>query len=100
MEEVTTNKFVVKIYVDGDIKSVCKIWIGTGFSSNYSILYLESNSNLNFDNDNSYNDSAHIEDNGRKIYFKILNMGYRIVDKNINLEEATGKDLAIYFWKK
>ncbi len=99
-EEVTTNKFVAKIYVDGDIKLVCKIWIGTGFSSNYSIRYLEGNSRLNYDDENSYNGSAHVEENGREIYLKILDMGFGILDKNINLEEASGKDLSIYFWGK
>ncbi len=99
-EEVTNNKFLAKIYVDGDMKSICKIWIGSGISSNPSILYYEGNTRLSFDNDNTYNDSASVRDNGEENFFQIMNLGFGIPDKSINVDKATGRDLAVHFWKK
>ncbi|MBK9334939.1 MAG: hypothetical protein IPM96_21695 [Ignavibacteria bacterium] len=99
LEELTNSKFVAKIYVDGDLKSVCKIWIDKGYSSNLQIHYFEGDSRSGYNNDNSYNDSAYVEDNGIEIFFRIINMGFGIIDKNVDLNKASSKDLGVYFWK-
>lgn len=100
LEAMNESKFIAKIYVDGNLKTTCKIWIGSGFSSNGSILYLHGSQSFNFGNDCSYNDSVSVKDNGIELYFNISNIGFGIVDKNINLERASAKDVAVYFWKK
>lgn len=98
--DVTNKKFFVKVYLDGNLKSVCKIWIGYGFSSNGTIGYLESNSVLDNHEDNSYNDYASLEDNGLEMYFRISMISFLNNDYEIDRNKASARDLAIYFWKK
>ncbi len=100
LKEISDDKFTATIYVDGDVKSICKIWIGSGVFSGNSILYSEGSSRLSFDNDNSFNGSAYLENNGIELYFKIMNMSFGMVDKNINLEKASANDLGFYYWKQ
>ena len=98
LNKLSSIKFVAEIYVDGELKIQCKLWIGGMWGGN-SISYSESTRGLDINNDNSMNDSATVEDDGKDIYFKILgtffgNMG----NIKIDAAKASGKDAAKYFW--
>ena len=100
IDEFTPSKFVTKIYINGDLKSVCKIWIGSGVSFDGTISYLEGNKYLDTENNNAINDYATLEENGIDIYFKISGMGFGISTDSFNRERASAKELAIYFWER
>lgn len=100
VDELSPVKFTAKIYFNGDLKSMCKIWIGSGISFEGTISYLESNRNLDVDNDGTLNDFATIEIIDNKLFFNITGMGHYNVPDSMNLNKATSKDLAIYFWSR
>lgn len=51
--DVSASKFICTVFVDGEKRTNCKIWIG-GFSNEEQILYSSSFDQI--DNDNSYNE--------------------------------------------
>jgi hypothetical protein len=100
LEQITLSKFVATVYVEGNLKSQCKIWIGGMWGSENSISFSEGTRVLDINNDNSLNDSAKVIDDGIDIYFDILGMSFGHIEgvENINLKRATPKDVAKYFW--
>jgi hypothetical protein len=100
LDEITQTKFIAKIYMNGNIKSICKIWIGSGITSGNSISYSEGSHHFDFENDGSINDYANVEDNGKGLFFRISGMGFGSYGKGINMEKASAKELAAYFWKR
>lgn len=99
-EDITSAKFVATVYVEGEIKTQCKIWIGSMWGAENSISFSEGTRGLDINNDNSLNDSARVTDDGIEIYFDILGMSFGHIEgmENINLKRATAKDVAKYFW--
>ncbi len=94
INHITNAKFNAKIYVDGESKESCKIWIGSMMGSEQ--IYYNENT-LDFDHDNSFNDSISVEDNGYEIFLKIgeLGMFHRQIDnKQVDAEGATK-----YLWE-
>lgn len=65
--EIHAHKFIAKIYLMGDIKSQCKIWIG-GLAGSNGIAYSESR--ISIDTDNSFNELISIEDDGYELKLK------------------------------
>ena len=65
--KVTEEKIKCMIYLSGELKSNCKIWISSEPFSK-SILYSE---NLSF-NDNSFNESLSVSHDGNEIYIEAL----------------------------
>jgi hypothetical protein len=59
--EIHATKFIAKIYVQGETKCQCKIWIGGLFSAD-SIAYSENR--VNIDSDNAFNELVSVEDDG------------------------------------
>jgi hypothetical protein len=59
LREINTVKFVARIYVQGQLKCMCKIWLGNSFGPE-SIQYSEG-SQINIDQDNSFNDSISVD---------------------------------------
>jgi len=59
--EIHAQKFVAKIYLKGETKNQCKIWIGGLLSSN-GIAYSENR--ISIDTDNSFNELISVEDDG------------------------------------
>jgi predicted MPP superfamily phosphohydrolase len=101
-DEITSSKFVATVYVEGQIKSQCKIWIGGMWGGENSISYAEGIRGIDINNDSSMNDSARVTDDGIEIYFDILGMSFghlEGIDK-INLKHASAKDVAIYYWTR
>jgi hypothetical protein len=64
--DVTSQKFICTIYINGKQANQCKIWMG-GLSQN-SIAYSEGH--IMTDSDNSYNEIISLEDDGQSMYLK------------------------------
>lgn len=93
--EVGELKFVAKLYKNGNLASLCKIWMGGAFSQN-SIAYSESFNDLH--SDNSYNDWLSVEDNGYRLFFKPSGMWFRSSE---NGEKCLDEQQAAeYFWRR
>lgn len=94
--EVNNIKFICTVYVNGEIGNKCKIWVGGSYSSN-SICYSEGS--FDIENDNSYNDWLHIENDEIDLGFRLSNMWFgkhEYTDKDIiNTEDA-----AKYLWER
>jgi hypothetical protein len=71
--EVHNFKFIATIYVQGEIASKCKIWIG-GHSSSDSIAY--QSGQFNSDSDNSYNDMLSVDDDKESLGFRPSGMWF------------------------
>lgn len=99
LETINTSKFIATIYVEGELRSQCKLWIGGTFGQN-SISFAQSSRALDIQNDYSMNDSATVADDGMEIYFEILGMMFGMVSslENINLKHASPQEVARYFW--
>jgi len=95
LDEITKYKFIAKIYLNGQLKNQCKIWVG-GLFSNNSISYSEGN--INIHQDNSLNDSISVESDFDRIYLKP--MGPDFFGQNNIPEKANPKEAAEYFWSK
>ena len=93
--EINNFKFVSKIYVDGELKAQCKIWIG-GISSDNQIAYSEGHFSIN--NDNSLNDWMTVADDGYEIFLQPFGMGLHMgqtPDKRLDAQEAVK-----YLWRR
>ncbi len=98
-EENADNKFSASVYVEGNLKSKCKIWIGGLWGNENSISYSEG---VRGWDDNSLNDSATVKDDGYEIFFDILGMvlGHLEGINQIDLKHASKTDLAKYYWAR
>ena len=97
LTEIHNFKFICTIYVNGEVKNKCKIWLG-GMMSLESISYQEG-TNIKIENDNSYNDWLTITDDGLELGFEVGNkfavgMG-EIEESVLNPQKA-----AEYLWKR
>ncbi len=89
-------KFIAKIYVRGAIASQCKIWLG-GFTSTTVIAYSEGQ--FRIDDDNSYNDTLSVDNDGQSLGFRPFGMwngarGYPSKDL------LTPEQAAEYLWRR
>lgn len=93
--EVHRFKFISIIYINGEIRSKYKFWIGGPFSSD-SIAY---NSGLfDLDSDNSCNGWLTVNSDKNKLGFKPSNMWYGSQDVEKN-EFLSPEQAAEYFWR-
>ncbi len=88
--EITTQKFLCKVYRGGSRKSACTIWIGSRFSSN-GICY---SNEANPDAGSSINESLLLGENDTNLFLKTL-MDFGGDKRQMNDHEA-----ANYFWSK
>jgi hypothetical protein len=89
-EELTSLQFISKIYVRGDVKAQCSIWLGDNFGPN-SICYNEGVNRLS---PNLINESIAVEDNGEELR---LHVGFFGMHKE---RMATQQQAAEYLWKR
>lgn len=88
--QVTPNKFTAEVYVDGKNVGRCKIWLsGRGREICYSQGHFQ------IDQDNGYNESLHVHDDGRDIYLKAMGM----VMMGQGQEPLSVKNAAMYLWE-
>jgi hypothetical protein len=82
------------IYLHGQLKNSCKIWIGGDQFATNSINYSEGRFSL--DTDNSFNETLQVDDDGSENFLKpLMSMGYSYARNKMSLEQA-----AEYLWKR
>ncbi|WP_096704063.1 hypothetical protein [Magnetospirillum sp. 15-1] len=87
---VTPHKFTAEVYVDGKSVGRCKIWLsGRGREICYS------QGSFQIDQDNGYNESLLVEDDGRDIYLKAMGMAMIARGR----ESLNVKNAAMYLWE-
>jgi hypothetical protein len=91
--EIHNYKFVATIYVRGETKSRCKIWIG-GMSSSDCVAYQAGQFTL--DGDNAYNDLLSVANDKQTLGFRPLGFGYSAYNSKV-LTAETGAE---YLWIK
>ena len=95
--EIHRFKFIGTIYLHGEVRNRCKIWVGGPVSSD-SIAYYEGTHD--FDADNTFNDWLSIEQEGLELGLKASDMGLGSLrhlerDRVLSAEEA-----AEYLWRR
>lgn len=91
---IDANHFTATIYNNGKIASECKIWLGGRRGVVGGIVYSSNVSS----NDNSFNESASVEDDGYALFLKPMGISFASRGSN-------GRDLlsqqgtAEYFWE-
>ena len=94
ISEIHNFKFIAKIYVNGEIKSQCKIWVGGISSSNSIAFYL---GRIDIDNDGTMNDWLTVEENDFELGLKPSGMGFGRF--SVSEKELFNKEKAAeYFW--
>lgn len=101
VEEVSTSKFICRLYLDRNEKNNCKIWFNKDRNSPFGrmtqISYAEGFYSVN--DDGSMNDWVSAESDGFKLYFTKTNMYLGTLDDNLmNKETWMAEDAAKYFW--
>jgi len=93
-DEITSLRFTGRIYLQGNIKAQCSIWLGDDILSN-TIYYNEGTHRLN---DKAINDYLPIADSGDELY---VHIGDSLLS-TIHVEEpfATQQQAAEYLWKR
>lgn len=92
--EVHNYKFMCKIYLDGEIKSQGKVWVG-GLAASDAIAY--SDGQFNIDRDNSYNELITVEDDGFNLYLR-FSIGVMYQRQEIN--RLSPNRAAAELWKR
>ena len=88
---IDANHFAAVIYVNGIVANHCRIWIGGRDSFPSGIAYSVGDSG----DDNSFNESLSVEDDGHSLFLKPLGMAFRMYDRE---EQMTHEGAAEYFW--
>ncbi len=96
LAEVTKFKFVSTIYVNGEVATGCKIWIG-GLSASDSIAYLEGRSQI--DSDNSFNDMLSVAADEQALGFKPSGMWFGATQYTRD-QLLTAEHAAEYLWRR
>jgi hypothetical protein len=98
LKEINTTKFIARIYVQGQLKCLCKIWLGNSAGSQ-SILY-DENPRTDINTDNSYNDYLSIDETisglGLRISAFALGIGVKKPDQDVVPPEQAAE----YFWRR
>jgi hypothetical protein len=88
-------KLICKIYIRGEIKNRCKIWLG-GLHGSDSIAYHEGESYIDFDS--SMNDWLTVNDDGHQLGFEASGMWRR--GEYSEKKHLTVEDAAEYRWQR
>lgn len=98
MKEINTVKFFARIYVQGHLQCMCKIWLGNS-SGAQSIYYLED-ARIDINNDNSYNDYLSVDQTNSGLGLRIsgfaIGMGAIKPEKEVVFPE----EAAEYLWRR
>lgn len=88
--QVSPLKFTAEVYVDGASRQRAKVWLG---GRGREVCYAQGHWSL--DQDNSFNESLHVGDDGRDVFFKPLGMA--MVHGQADRLDAEGA--AGYLWR-
>lgn len=92
--DIHNQKFVCKIYLRGDIKNQCKIWIGDNMISSNSIAYVEGRQPI--DSDNSVNEMAVVEDTPTGLAFALV----MSISSGVKSRGLSPQELAEGLWRR
>ena len=91
---IHAQKFIATIYLRGEIKNQCKIWI-SGMLGSGGIAYSEGR--INIDTDNSYNELISVEDDGFDLKLRFM-IGMMFQTQQLNLFDPS--KAAELLWKR
>lgn len=92
--EIHTQKFICKIYVAGEIKHQCKVWVGDNSFSSGTIVYSQARQGI--ENDGAMNEMAVVEETPAGLAFSLVMAGqYGEKTRGLSSEE-----LAEGLWKR
>jgi class 3 adenylate cyclase len=94
LRDITNTKLICEIYLNGQHKNSCKVWVGGHLLGSNAINYSEGR--FDIDNDNSINEILQVEDDGSELYLKsIMGRVYGEVKDKLSPEDA-----AEHIWKR
>lgn len=95
LDEIHKFKFICKVYLDGDLGSECKIWLGGPVSNGISFM---QGRNIDINNDNSFGDWLSVEEDGAQIF--LAPSGMSIMGGRQEMKFKNGSEGAEYFWRR
>lgn len=98
LKEITSEKFVARVYIHGDLRCMCKIWLGNGFGSQ-AIQYLEG-PRIDIDRDNSMNDYLMVDTTPSELGLKISSFGFGIGVQKPDHDIVSPEQGAEYLWRR
>jgi class 3 adenylate cyclase len=94
LRDITSAKYVCEVYLHGERKNGCKVWIGGHQFGGNGISYSEGSFGL--ETDGSINEMLQVEDDGSELYLKSFMGGvYGLAQDKMSPEQA-----AEYLWKR
>jgi hypothetical protein len=94
---INKTKFICEIYSDGELKTRGKIWSASMAYSSFEQIYFAQD-HFDTSDDNSYNVSISVEDDGQKMYLK-ASFGAMFARRGPNIEEPSSPEqIAEYLW--
>ena len=97
-EEITNTKFGCEVYLHGQSKNRCKIWVGSHLSSSNEIYYAEGQ-HFDMSEDNSWNEQVSVDDDGFEMYLKLLGMGFGYSASELP-KKAEPEQVAEHLWRR
>lgn len=98
LEKITSRKFTCRIYIAGDAKATCKIWISQNHGWN-QIGYAEG-PHIQMDQDSSYNEALSVNDRDGQLFLNATMSMLHGTGQNFDRERLTGPQAAEYLWKR
>ena len=95
---VDQGKFTCEIFVDGQTRARCKIWLDSGHSSGHDIKYAEGH--LDISQDSSYNDALSVDYGSDVLALSALGGIFYGVREGIDPNHLSAPDAAEYLWHK
>lgn len=97
LQDVTASKFTCEVFVNGQARASCKIWIGSSFSARGEIGYAAGKTQFN--DDSSYNELLHVAQSPHDL--KLLPMGMAMYARVEDLPKdgLTAEQAAEYLWR-
>lgn len=92
--EVHAQKFIARIYMNGELKCQGKVWIG-GLSASNAIAYAEGRSSI--DSDNSFNELIDIQDDGSGLS---LRFSFGVLFSQEQREHCSPSEAAEILWRR
>lgn len=96
LKEINTVKFISRIYIQGQLRCTCKIWLGNTFGSQ-AIQYSEG-PQIDISNDNSMNDYLSVDQTQSGLGLKLSAFGIGI--KKPDQDVVSPEIAAEYLWKR
>jgi|GEM_PF-1023233 len=98
LEQISSRKFVCRLYMEGTKKNSCKIWISENY--NHGQICYSEGSAAESGSDNSYNESMSVREADDGLFlFAIIFMSYGATE-GLDKERLIPAQAAEYLWKR